>query len=57
MVVMAVVTALFFYTKIQGTDRQDLLDFKRAARMPCRRFYTSWKQAGCPFVIVTNAWC
>ena len=52
MVVTAVVTAWFIYRKIQGTDTQDLQDFKHAARMPCRKLYTSWKQAGCPFVIV-----
>jgi hypothetical protein len=41
MVVMAVVTAWFIYRKMQGTDTQDLLDFKHAAHMLCHKLYTS----------------
>jgi len=52
MVVTAVVTAWFIYRKIQGTDIQNLLGFERAAHMPCCKLYTSYKEAGCPFVIV-----
>jgi len=37
MVVTAVVTAWFIYRKIQGSDTQDLLYFKRAACMPCHK--------------------